>query len=72
VKRLAALLLCFLPLAGCRTWDVRAFDIPLNGKEPRPELMSANAELSSEEKAGVILIVGVAIGASVAIALAAN
>jgi len=72
VKRLAVLTLCLLPLAGCRTWDVRAFDIPLNGKEPRAELLSANSELSSEEKLGVLLIVGVAIGASVAIAVAAN
>jgi len=61
-----------LPLAGCRTWDVRAFNVPLNGKGPRPELLSANSDLSGEEKAGVILIVGVAVGASVAIAMAAN
>jgi hypothetical protein len=64
VKRLV-LLLCLV--GGCRTWDVRAFDVPLNGKE---RYMTASSELSSEEKVGVIIILGVAIGAGVAIALA--
>lgn len=63
-------LLLFLVFAGCKTWDVRAFDIPLNGKEPR--YVAASSELSSEEKWGVIVIVAVAVGATIAIAAASN
>ena len=63
------LLILLLLVTGCRTWDVRAFGIPL-GEEPR--YVSANSELTSDEKVGVIVVVGVAIGASVALALAAD
>ena len=63
------LLLLFLLAAGCRTWDVRAFDVPLDGKE---RYMTASSELTKDETIGVIVVVGVAIGASVALAMAAN
>ena len=61
------LLLLLLLATGCRTWDVRAFDVPLDGKE---RYMTASSELSTDEKVGVIIIIGVAVGASVALALA--
>lgn len=63
-------LLLFLLLAGCKTWDVRAFDIPLNGKEPR--YVAASSELSTEEKWGVIVVVVAAVGVGIAVAAAAN
>ena len=68
MRRLLILSLLFLA-TGCRTWDVRAFDVPLDGKE---RYMTASSELTTDEKVGVIVVVGVAIGASVAIALSAN
>lgn len=63
------ILLLLLLATGCRTWDVRAFDIPLDGKE---RYMAASSELTTDETIGVIVVLGVAIGASVAIAVAAN
>ncbi len=63
------ILLLLLLAAGCRTWDVRAFDVPLDGKE---RYMAASSELTTDEKIGVIVVVGVAIGASVALALSAD
>ncbi len=60
------LLLLLLLVAGCRTWDVRAFGVPLAGKE---RYMTASSDLTSEEKIGVIVILAVAIAVPVAIAL---
>jgi hypothetical protein len=67
MKRLLVLLLL---AAGCRTWDVNAFGVPL-GEEPR-HIQASSDDLSSEEKLGVILILAVAVGAGVAVALAAD
>ena len=47
---------------------VLTFDVPLDGKEPYVAASSDDGGLTSEEKVGVIVIVGVAVGASVAIA----
>jgi hypothetical protein len=66
--RMRRLLLCLALLTGCRSWEVRAFDIPLNRK---PQYF-AGAELTSEEKWGVAVILAVAIGGAVAIALAVD
>jgi hypothetical protein len=63
VKRLLLLLALF---SGCKTWNVNAFGVPLDGKE---RYVSAAAELSSEEKVGVIVVLAVAIGVGVAIAV---
>ena len=63
------ILLLLLLATGCRTWDVRAFDVPLDGKE---RYMTASSDLTTDEKIGVIVVVGVAIGASVALAVAAD
>jgi hypothetical protein len=60
------LLLLLLLVAGCRTWDVRAFGVPLDGKE---RYMTASSELTSEEKIGVIVILAVAIAVPVALAV---
>lgn len=40
--RLRRLLIPIALVAGCRTWDVRAFNVPLTEKEPR--LMAAAEE----------------------------
>ena len=64
------LLLLFLLGASCRTWEVNAFGVPV-GKEPR-YVMAASDDLTTEEKLGVLLIVGLLVGASVAVALAAK
>jgi hypothetical protein len=61
-------LLLLVLLTGCRSWQVRAFDVPLN---PRPQL-SAGAELTTEEKWGVAVVLAVAIGGAVAIGLAVD
>jgi len=60
------LLLLLLLVAGCRTWDVRAFGVPVDGKE---RYMTASSELTSEEKIGVIVILAVAIAVPVALAV---
>lgn len=33
--RLRRLLICVTLAAGCRSWEVRAFNVPVSGKEPR-------------------------------------
>ena len=68
MKRFLVLLLL---VAGCRTWDVNAFGVPVGG-DTEPQMVSANMELTSEEKVGVIVVLAVAVGATVAIALAAD
>lgn len=69
MKRLLVLLLL---VTGCRSWEVRAFGVPI-GKEKEPRYVVASSDdLTTEEKLGVILILGVAVGAGVAVALAAN
>jgi hypothetical protein len=62
-------LLLLLLATGCRTWEVRAFGVPLR-EEPRR--VSASTDLTTEETLGVILILAVAIGGSVAVALAVD
>jgi hypothetical protein len=64
------LLLLLLLATGCRTWEVNAFGVPLNGEPPRH--VQASSDLSTEEKLGVILIVGIAVAGAVAIAVAAD
>lgn len=62
--------LLLLALAsGCKTWDVRAFGVPVDGKE---RYVSASSDLTGEEKVGVIIILAVAIGGAVALAVAAD
>jgi hypothetical protein len=62
VRRLVAVVLCgsFL-LGGCRGTRVS-----LMGWEPRKPVMAT--ELTAEEKAGVVLLLAVAIGSSVFVA----
>jgi len=64
------LLLLFLLVAGCHSWDVRAFGVPV-GKEPRYVVASSD-DLTTEEKLGVIMIVAIAVAVPVAIALSAH
>jgi hypothetical protein len=63
------LFLLLLLLSGCRTWEVRAFGVPL-GEEPR--YVTADTDLTGEEKVGVIVVLAAAVAASVAIALAVD
>jgi hypothetical protein len=64
-------LVLILLAAGCRTWDVNAFGVPL-GEQPRHVVAASDEDLSTEEKLGVILLVGVAVGAGIAVAVAAD
>ncbi|MHC4960310.1 MAG: hypothetical protein ACYTGN_18320 [Planctomycetota bacterium] len=57
-RRLAILALAALTCTGCQTFDVSAFGQPLNAKSPKWD----GIELSTEEKLGVALIVGLAVG----------
>jgi hypothetical protein len=57
-RRLALLALAILPCTGCRTFDIHAFGQPLNATTPEWE----GIELTTEEKLGVALIVGLAVG----------
>ena len=81
-----ALLSAALLLGGCRSWNVNAFgyDIPASGERTpvvyghhlqasdKYTTRSSGSGLSTEEKWGVVLILGVAIGAGVAVAATAN
>ena len=60
------LLLCGLAVTGCRAFNVHAFGLPLAAQGSS----DFSTELTGEEKAGVILLIGVAI-ASVAVGVAA-
>jgi len=64
------LLLLLLLVTGCRTWEVNAFGVPI-GEQPR-YVTASSSDLSGEEKVGVIVILAVAIGAGIAVALAAK
>jgi hypothetical protein len=68
LKRTRCLLVGLLLGVGCRTWEVRAFDIPIGGDR----FMAASTDLTTEEKWGVVLIVGVAIAGAVALGVAAS
>lgn len=72
-----------LLLPGCQSWNVNAFGVPVGGASsyatapaPVPLVvgeeapMHAQSGLSTEEKWGVVLIIGVAVAA--AIVFAAN
>jgi hypothetical protein len=65
MKRLLALLLL---VAGCRTWDVNAFGVPL-GREP-PRHLQASSELTRDETIGVIVVLTAMVGLGVAAAIA--
>ena len=64
------LLLLLALAAGCKGWNVNAFGVPIDGKERPEPKVAANFELTSEEKVGVIVVLAVAIGVTVAIATA--
>jgi len=58
LRRLTLLLLLALPVGGCRSFETRVFGVPLQASEP--------SSLTTEEKAGTLLIVGIAVAAAVA------
>jgi len=64
-------LLLLLLVAGCRTWEVNAFGVPL-GKEPPPKYVQASSELTTDETIGVIVVLCAMVGVGVAVAVAAN
>jgi hypothetical protein len=64
MKRILVLLLL---VAGCRTWDVNAFGVPL-GKEPR--YVQASSDLTKDETIGVIVVLVAMVGVGVAAAYA--
>jgi len=60
------LVICLALVTGCRSWDVRAFDVPLSPKEPR--LMAASdSDDSGMSVWAVLAIVAANVGAAVAI-----
>jgi hypothetical protein len=66
MRRRLAILLVALSLGGCRSFNVDAFGVPLTAGGSG----SMSSELTGEEKAGVILLVGVVV-ASIAVGVAA-
>ncbi len=60
MKRVLVLLLL---VAGCRTWDVNAFGVPL-GEEP-PRHLQASSDLTKDETIGVIVVLTAMVGLSV-------
>ena len=59
------------PLAGCNSWNVDAFGYHMQASD-KYQTSSDSKSMSTEEKWGVVLVLGVAIGAGIAIAVAAN
>ncbi|MEM8882974.1 MAG: hypothetical protein AAGD14_02805 [Planctomycetota bacterium] len=54
----------FLALAtGCASWNVKAFGVPVQTSETPvfPENQTRSRDMTAEEKAGTLLIVGLAI-----------
>ena len=67
------LLLCLLLCTGCAHWNVTGFGIPMQATDRYQRTAAEDpGKLSSEEKWGVVLILGLAIGSGVAVAIAAN
>ncbi len=77
-RLLTPLLAISLLLTGCQSWNVNAFGVPVNGGSsyataPRPMPLVTSEEpmhaigsgLSTEEKWGVVLIIGVAVAAGI-------
>lgn len=65
MKKRLAVLVCALALGGCRGMPVRAFGIDLN-KPTRAD------ELSTDEKVGVVVVLGVAVAIAVGVGAASN
>jgi hypothetical protein len=63
------LLLPLLLAAGCRTWEVNAFGVPVT---PPPKYMQASSELTKDETIGVIVVLCAMVGVGVAVAVAAD
>jgi hypothetical protein len=67
------LLVCLLLCTGCAHWNVTGFGIPMQATDRYQQTSSeSSGKLSSEEKWGVVLILGLAIGGGIAVAAAAN
>ena len=77
-RLLTPLLAISLLLTGCQSWNVNAFGVPTHGSAsyataPRPMPLVTSDEpmhaigsgLSTEEKWGVVLIIGVAVAAGI-------
>jgi len=84
---LALVLAAALPAAGCRSWNVDAFGVPVGARTvyatvepdraPVPRPLGHHAELSfsslsKDEKTGVIVVVTLAIASIVAFTIWAN
>lgn len=68
-----SLVLCLALLTGCASWNVDAFGYHMQASDKyQTSSGSSSTKLSTEEKWGVVLVLGVAIGAGIAIAAAAN
>ena len=63
-RRTAILLLCLVPLAGCRSTNVRIFGLQTGGTASTK--VESGSSLSTEEKLGVLLIVGLVVAAVIA------
>jgi len=67
------LVLCLALCTGCANWNVTGFGIPLQATDRYQARSSEDpGKLTTEEKWGVVLILGLAIGGGIAIAAAAN
>ena len=58
MQRIVALLMCLVVVAGCGSFHFSAFGISLDDFDGH--------ELSAEEKAGTILLIGIAVAVGVA------
>ncbi|MHC4452719.1 MAG: hypothetical protein ACYS0E_21690 [Planctomycetota bacterium] len=68
-----SLVLCLALLGGCNSWNVDAFGYHMQASDKyQTKSTSGSSSMSTEEKWGVVLILGVAIGAGIAVAAAAN
>ncbi|MHC4407945.1 MAG: hypothetical protein ACYS0E_02135 [Planctomycetota bacterium] len=66
-----SLVLCLALLTGCASWNVDAFGYHMQASD-KYQTSSDSKSMSTEEKWGVVLVLGVAIGAGIAVAAAAN
>ena len=65
------LVLSFALLTGCASWNVDAFGYHMQASDKyQTKSGSGSGSMSTEEKWGVVLILGVAIGAGIAVAAA--
>ena len=58
-------------LGGCATWNVTGFGVPMQATS-KFQTVDDSKSMSTEEKWGVVLIIGVAVGAGIAIAAAGS